>query len=425
MSQIEDKLGDLLEEINDDELLTPSVIEQLAPLADQDLSVLANMSRLALSKLIRDKAGRSVERRLDVAKRIHQLIKETSDDDQPQGGNPPAGPTEFILKQEKTPDQYNLQELLAALAENPARHGELMPHLKANSQYSQAARKSVSLGVPTANGGLDAVATAEYIVILSRQHTHPQRTVKDRRPVPLEKLLGLEMRSLMRPFTMEPVQGPDQNGFDWGALSEELHKAVLWAQATHHHAWPGSSDIFQHSMELFSTPLNPRWQVILEDYRAACQEDENAIVTSRYHTPESERKYHEITGGSQQASAIRSDGSPGRPSYGSVETHQQPPKRDYKQELEELADRSGNLDFSGSMSQSQGGVYAMVNFSASMGKLGEGTVVMRGGRVSGSMSSGIIYAPVGVNISISGSMSSVRVVHKSYAELAKIAGLVD
>lgn len=408
---IEGTLGDLLDLIGSDETLTPPIIQHLRTMADRELASLAAMSGLKLAGEIRTATEGTVEQPLAVANRLRQIITETfngSDKDTAHS----TGPIQVEVRQEKTLAQYNLGELLAALAADPTRYAEINPFLEREPQFAAALQKSVNLGIPTDGNKLDPAGTTTYIMTLARPFAKAQRMVGDKRPAPIEKLLGLEVRALIHPFTFEPVQGPDENGFDWGTLSDQLHKALLWAHVTRNAAWPTTIDPFQHGTEIFTDPLPTRWQRILEDYEAACAADETNIVTSRYHTAESAALVAAVT-------AVR----PGRGVHAPVTPAPEPQQPDYCTLLEELGDRAGNLEYKGSMGNLQGGVYKMVSISGSMCNIAPGTIVMRGGRISGSMNSGVIYAPLGVKFEVAGSMCDVRVVHKTYEELAQIAGI--
>lgn len=407
MPKIEGTLGDMLGLIGTDSVLTYNVIKALEGMAPRQLADIHAMSGLTLAGEIKANSKGAVNQPLAVANRIKELIIETFGDDKPSS---PSGPLHVEVTQQKTLGQYSLRELLEALAANPQRHAEILPILQQNPQYAAAAQKSANLGIPADTGGLDAEATTAYIDILTRPFAKAQRMFSGQRPAAIEKLLGIEVRALIHPFTLEPIQGPDENGFDWGMLPDELHKALLWAHATKHSAWPTSIDVYQHGSELFSDVLPARWQRIVEDYRAACEQDESSIITSRYHTQESVKAYARLTGSRRHTATT-----------GDVHTAQS--GHDYQSQLENIAQRAGNLEASGNMTRLQGGVYSMVKINGNMCQVAPGTVIMHGGKITGNMCQGVIYAPLGVMIKITGNMCSVQIVHRPYEELARIAGL--
>jgi len=364
------------------------------------------MSGIKLAGEIRTAATGTVERPLAVANRVLELITESFADRTANAD--PTSPLRIEVTQEKTLDRYNLDELLAALAADPSRYAEIMPYLEREPQYAAALTWSVNLGIPNGQGQLDAPRTTTYIKKLARPYATAQRLVDGQRPVPLEKLFGQEVRPLIHPFTLEPIQGPDALGFDWGTLPDELHKALLWAQLTSHTLWPSKVDAFQHGTELFTEPLPARWQRILEDYLAACAADESNIVTTRYHTADSAAAYATLTGGGHAA--------------GSRTTGQQQNDEAYYQRLLEGA-ADGTLQLSGMGSSARGGVYDYIA-ATGMGTNLSSVVALKGGQVTGSGSSGTVYKPRGVNIRVTGMGSSLQVVGKSYRELAEIAGLL-
>lgn len=181
---------------------------------------------------------------------------------------PPAQPIEVKVQLPKSIGEMGLSDLLSHLSDNPAQYEEIAPYIEANPVIKKVLPKTLSYAILVA-GKLNVELTLAYITLLSKVHSKPQRQFQGHRPVTLEAALGLRSRPVVHPLTGEPVEGPDEAGFDYSAISEELHLALIWAKQTKHAFWPTGMDIFTFGSEVTSETLPRRWQGILEDYQQA------------------------------------------------------------------------------------------------------------------------------------------------------------
>ncbi len=180
----------------------------------------------------------------------------------------PTQPIEVKVQLPKSIGEMGLSDLLTHLSDNPAQYEEIAPYIEANPVIKKVLPKTLSYAILVA-GKLNVELTLAYITLLSKVHSKPQRQFQGHRPVTLEAALGLRSRPVVHPLTGEPVEGPDEAGFDYSAISEELHLALLWAKQTKHAFWPTGMDIFTFGSEVTSETLPRRWQGILEDYQQA------------------------------------------------------------------------------------------------------------------------------------------------------------
>ncbi len=180
----------------------------------------------------------------------------------------------------------SLRELLELLRSNPDRADEILAYVQVQPQVARACRKSERLAI-LRDGQLDVEATLRYITHVARDYTQLSELFEGVRPTTFAKAAGTDSRPYIHPFTGEPVEGADELGFDFSALNEELHNALLWASVTRHPAWPATIDRFTMSQEVFETTLPRRWQLILDAYRAAkADNDEVATRINRYYPKE-------------------------------------------------------------------------------------------------------------------------------------------
>jgi hypothetical protein len=208
-----------------------------------------------------------------VAREILQNIRdlELVEDEVPVASapaQPPTQPIEVKVQLPKSIGEMGLSELLTHLSDNPQQYEEIAPYIEANPVIKKVLPKTLSYAILVA-GKLNVELTIAYITLLSKVHSKPQRQFQGYRPVTLEAALGLRSRPVVHPLTGEPVEGPDEAGFDYSAISEELHLALLWAKQTKHAFWPTGMDIFTFGSEVTSETLPRRWQGILEDYQQA------------------------------------------------------------------------------------------------------------------------------------------------------------
>ena len=180
-------------------------------------------------------------------------------------------------------DDMSLKELLSLLADNPDRADEILAYVQAQPQVINAQRKHERLAI-VRDGRLDVDATVRYITHLARDYTQSVELFEGIRPTTFAKAAGTDSRPYIHPFTGEPIEGPDELGFDFSTLDEERHNALLWASITKHPAWPAVVDRYSMSLEVFETNLPQRWKLILDAFRAAKADgDELATRINRYY----------------------------------------------------------------------------------------------------------------------------------------------
>lgn len=324
----------------------------------------------------------------------------------------PEQPLKVVF--DKTPDQMNLRELLEALVADPSSYPDLRPYIESNHRVQRPSQRAKGLWViPGAQGGIDIDLTLDYIIHLNNQFAAPQNEFRGRRPVTLDRALGINNRALIHPFTGHPVQGADENGFDLSQLSDPLHEALLWAAVTKHSAWPQQiTDLYGFTEQLFQSPLAARWQRIVADYSYAKENgDDLTRIISRY-WPENVS----LQGVLDIASAFGAQPQRGqRLSGNSVGIN-------FRQLVEDAGSMNGALEVSSSFSKYKGGIYDQVNISGSHTEL-KGVVILRGGNISGSFVKGDLLLPPGVRVNTSGSHIKLDQVNMSWENLARHMGL--
>lgn len=168
-----------------------------------------------------------------------------------------------------------INELLAALKNKP-NNDELFDELHRRDQYINAHRKTHRLVVLDATKTLDVDKTLAYWKYLQRGHV--QREFQGGQVTTLEKSLGRVEKLLYHPVVPGETinEGIDRWGKNWGddRVSTELMEAVYWARTTSHVLFPKNPDPITVYKELTAKELDERWSQILEDYRAAVQDDE-------------------------------------------------------------------------------------------------------------------------------------------------------
>lgn len=353
-----------------------------------------------LLAVMTDQGGYSNEDRFRAAEAVHDLLKRAGLGAPAQAG----APIQVKVDLPKSPADMPLRDLLALVAAEPDRYAEVRPYLDAHPQVRAAqANTSGTWAIPGPNGGLDVEATLAYIGQVSRKHASAQRMFRNRRPVKLAAALGLDERALIHPFTGQPVQGPDSNGFDFSQLNPDLHEALLWAAVTGHSAWPQQIDLYTYSDEVFQARLPRRWQLILDDYKAAksAGDDSTRIITRYWPDGLSLEQVIDL------ASGLPGTGRQGRPG--------QP---DYQRLVEQQAALSGTLNGFGSGNDYTDGVYELIDVRGS-GNSFRKIVITQGGSISGSGGDGTILLPPGVHVRITGSGNSIKQRNMTWKDLAE------
>lgn len=330
-----------------------------------------------------------------IAKRVRDFLKEMEFGTQQSAQK--AGPVQVEVKFPKAPEQMPLRELLVLLLEQAEQRAEILPFIERHNTVAAAEKKTKDWVVPNADGhGIDIAETVQYAQNLARPFAQPQRTVgsHSQRPTTLRRMLGIEDRPIIHPFLLRPVQGPDDNGFDFDKLNPELHLALLWAQLSKHPAFPISPDVFTVSEEVFRKELPPRWQRILEDYREAVRrEDRTALGLSRY-WPE-EVAYNQHLAQFSEASTTRDD------EY-------------YQRKLREAS--IGLRKFSSVGQSVPRKIYDSVKISG-VNIYFNHAILLDGGHVSGVNVSGTVYLPMRQGIRVSGTSYAANEVNLSWEAL--------
>jgi hypothetical protein len=322
-------------------------------------------------------------------------------------------PLEVKVQLQKSIGEMALSELLTHLSDNPAQYEEIAPYIEANPVIKKVLPKTLSYAILVA-GKLNVELTLAYITLLSKVHSKPQRQFQGHRPVTLEAALGLRSRPVVHPLTGEPVEGPDEAGFDYSAISEELHIALIWAKQTKHAFWPtGGMDIFTFGSEVTSETLPRRWQGILEDYQQARTAGEPSTEgLTRYWTQQKEvnavageiRNLLNNIGVVRTPSGVRSEA-------------------DYKALLEQSS--AGDRKFSQSNATVQGRIYDSMDVTGTNARI-SGPICLGRANVAATNASGMFYIPRGNGrlVTLSGTNCSADYEEKSYEQLARIAGLI-
>lgn len=190
--------------------------------------------------------------------------------------------------EDKSWDQMRLTEMLTAVSAEPSLYPEAKPFIEQQPQVKKASVKSLRWIVP-ANPGINVEETVALLAHLAKDNTVAPRLWKGIRPTSIEAAIGMRSAALYCPFRDTLIEGPDEFGRDLGELSEETHLALIWAKQTNHAAWPKTIDVFETIEEIFQETLSRRYQIILEDYRAAkLNQEESTEGISRFKKPSNE-----------------------------------------------------------------------------------------------------------------------------------------
>ncbi len=403
-SNSDPKLSDLLEDLEVDNL-SPEVLEKLnEKIGERSAFELANMQKFQLVRLLREEVlpDSSKKERSEIADVLIDSLQ-----DMLRGATPaatpaaPTGPIEVTVKQEKTPEQMDVSELLKLLQDNPSKHAVLLPLIMERDLVKRVTERRITeWAIPDENGKLDSEKTLRYLQHLGQVYSKPQREWEGVRPITLAKALGIEARALIHPFMERPVQGPDENGYDFSKLSDELHEALLWALTTKHSAWPQTVDIFTVSEEVFQNPLPRRWQRILEDYQYAKANNPDSVRHISRYWPENV-SFDQV--------------------HQSVQQPRELTEGDYRQMLMDNAQAPRN--------QSSGAVHLnaelITSFSTMSGSVHlDSTIVLQtSGTMSGSLN-GTVYVPRGVQIYTQSGSNHLKTYVRSYENLCRLAGLI-
>jgi hypothetical protein len=297
-------LASVIRLMRTDDVMTATVKEALiASAGTTNVSDLAHLDGGGLAELLIDAVPMLAEAGdpLAVAERLLQAFERA----RATAGTTAQSDTDAIARAIKVQVEFpqnlgdmSLEKLLELLRDNPERADEILAYVHRQPRVVTALVKSDRLAI-VHDGRLHVGHTLAYIGRLARDFTYPAEIYENARPTTFAKAAGTESRPYIHPFTGDPVEGPDELGFDFSLLSEELHNALLWARnpLSPHPAWPAIVDRFTLSGEVFTDPLPERWKIILDAYRAARADgDELALAINRLYPKELMRRLGLDTG---------------------------------------------------------------------------------------------------------------------------------
>jgi hypothetical protein len=378
--------------------VTPEVKAALAtelPGIADSVTEIARMSPLRLASKLIGTEGVAEDDLMDVARELIAAFRAMLglDSAPPQ----PQGPLNMTVQVEKRLGELTARELLGHLVADPGQFDDVAEALRATRLVRHAGQSPWA--IPGLGGGLDVTATAEYLEYLSRPGSIPQRLWPPRggtRPETLESAFGREARLMVNPFTGQTFAGFDEWGNDWNELPETDHLAMRWAVATGHRNLPPVPDARRLTDDLFAKKRPAYLREITEDFTEARRHDPQLAAMSRYFTGET------ATGlAAAQARPRRSE-------------------EDYLKLLLGAA-QGDRTSMSGDIRL---GATVVESFKTMSGDVVlNGTVVLRGGSTMSGDLKGTCYVPRGVTISTISGDDRLDVYVRSYADLARQAGL--
>jgi hypothetical protein len=385
-------------------LMKPTVIlteEVKAALATQlpgisgSVTEIARMTPLRLASRLIGTEGVEEDDLMDVARELIAAFRAMLGED--PAPSQAQGPLNVTVQVEKRLNELTARELLARLAADPGQFDDIAEALRATRLVRQAGASPWA--VPGDGGSLDVTRTAEYLEYLSKPGSIPQRLWPPRggaRPETLESVFGREARLMLNPFTGQAFAGLDEWGNDWNELPEADHLAMLWAVATGHRNLPPVPDARRLTDDLFARKRPAYLREIAEDFAEARRHDPQLAAMSRYFTGEA---------------------------AAGLATAQAQPRRteeDYRAMLLGAA-QADRTSMSGDIRL---GATVVESFKTMSGDvILNGTVVLRGGGTMSGDLKGTCYAPRGVRISTISGDDRLDVYVRSYADLARQAGL--
>jgi hypothetical protein len=256
--------------------------------ANLDVQTIANMTPVELAVYLKRNALEHYpdHEALDIARAILQRLAD--DCGVKPGAIPVTSPQEMKVKVElpERLEDLGLSKLFMVAATDSDRRSEALALIKRHPDVVKASKKTPNFVVLVA-GKLDVSLTVEYIGLLNKQHSTAQRQYKGNYTSALDAAFGTRERPIVHPKTGEPIEGPDEAGFDYSLISEELHLALIWARVTKHAFWPTEMDLFTFGEQVTAETLSRRWQTILNDYRhAKASGDSLAEGLTRYWSEE-------------------------------------------------------------------------------------------------------------------------------------------
>lgn len=282
----EQTMNDVFELFEPTDNVTTEVIEALkAAIGEVPVTEIGGLKKHELAKRIKAAVPTNT---MKVAGEVLDYLRENEyvTSDAPATAAAPQGPFEVTVNMPKGVNDLTLQELIERIIADPSQSDDLIPIIRGKRPVTAAETKTREWAIANTGGGLNITATVEYVTFLARPHTVVQRKWNGDWPTTLERALGLDRRVMIHPFMGQPLDGPDEFGFDWTKLSDEQHEAVLWAILTHHRNLPASPDVRRMSDELFADELPGYWKEIVEDYTRAKARGESSTRSITRYVPE-------------------------------------------------------------------------------------------------------------------------------------------
>jgi hypothetical protein len=367
---------------------------QLPGISDS-VGEIARMSPLRLAVALIGTGGTEEDDLADIARDLIAGFRELLGPD--SAPSQPQGPLNVTVQVEKRLDELTARELLARLAADPGQFDDIAEALRTTRLVQKAG--AAPWVIPGLGGGIEVTATAEYLEYLSKPGSIPQRLWPPRggtRPETLESVFGREARLMLNPFTGQAFAGLDEWGNDWNELPEADHLAMLWAVAASHRNLPPVPDARRLTDDLFARKRPAYLREIAEDFAEARRHDPQLASMSRYFT---------------QGAAAGLTAAQARPCR---------TEEDYLDILLGAAQARRS-------SMSDGidlGAVVIKGFRTMSGDVRlSGTIVLGSSSTMSGSLSGTAYVPRGVRMTTMSGSNSLAVYEKSYADLARRAGL--
>ncbi len=385
------------------ELLTEDILvflENLAPLSDKDVRVVAKLSSGEIAQLISVSKPELKRKSMSIAIEILSRLSAAGYKEE-ETDFKGKQPQELVLK--PTIEQFPLRDLIEVCQNEPSKRREAWGILVKKEEYITATQKTSALAW-VHDGNLDVERTVNYIFLMSDPLTVKQIPKRDKgeRLISLPEALGIETRSYFHPLTGKVLRGPDQYGIDWVVeLSPEYHQAAIWALVDPTcHIHPG--DNYNNAIELLKG--EGVWSLIMAQYWQALDENNSyAKSVSIYADTKTMKDASFKTYSANSTNNVEEDES-----Y-------------YKKLLESQS--LGNENYSGYNNKITG-IYNHLNVSGYNQYL-DRVVCLQGLNISGYDNGGTVILPPGKKVSNSGYQNNVNIERcKSWREVAIRAELI-
>lgn len=391
---------------------------------DDDLEILAGSIPGAILPRIATAMPDLEAKWLDIATTLINRLQAMGYGKKPEPAAQPATPQRVVVEMPKQLSELTARELLARLADGEGDSAELIGYLKDKPNVALALRRADGkIAVLTADDTLDPAQTHEYVEQLSSAFGEPERLVNGKAPVTLERALKRARMVTVNLLTgkVEYVGRANAYGIVMSDVADDRYQAIVWAAKTGHRFMPEpTTDEFhlteQHE-ELF-LPDGRRGIRIEQDYglAKAAGDAETLTVVPRQMTEEQALQLVNQMG--RQTSATRIGTSRSAAPQQPVETNWEEVVRRHFRKIEELSSTSGGV--SGHNNTIRGHFTSLT--VQGHNHYFSDAVVIGSLVISGHNHSGTVFMPPRMAASQSGHGHNIRVVNKSWED---IAGLID